>query len=208
MLLLTLFNAIWFCILSACNSWAGWLWERMSPYCKYRDMMMLLNSWVSLLRYLAGLQNAWCSVSSVRKITAQELTYFAGRWWHTPLIPALGRQRQADFWVWGQPGLQSEFQDSQSYTEKPCLEKPKKKKKKQKLTYFFFTAAVQPFSELLDIIYACKWANVISMWICSSHFTLLSSLPIHSCRSALLAWVVVSICKTEGDGERQRAREN
>jgi hypothetical protein len=28
------------------------------------------------------------------------------------------------------PGLQSEFQDSQGYTEKPCLEKPKKKKKK------------------------------------------------------------------------------
>jgi hypothetical protein len=44
-------------------------------------------------------------------------------WWRTPLIPALGRQRQADFWVWGQPGLQSEFQDSQGYTEKPCLEK-------------------------------------------------------------------------------------
>ena len=31
--------------------------------------------------------------------------------------------------VRGQPGLQSEFQDSQDcYTEKPCLEKPKKKK--------------------------------------------------------------------------------
>jgi hypothetical protein len=41
-----------------------------------------------------------------------------------PLIPALWRQRQADFWVPGQPGLQSEFQDSQGYTEKPCLEKP------------------------------------------------------------------------------------
>jgi hypothetical protein len=26
-----------------------------------------------------------------------------------------------------QPGLQSKFQDSQGYTEKPCLEKPKKK---------------------------------------------------------------------------------
>jgi hypothetical protein len=36
---------------------------------------------------------------------------------------ALGRQRQADFWVRGRPGLQSEFQDSQSYTEKPCLKK-------------------------------------------------------------------------------------
>ena len=38
-----------------------------------------------------------------------------------PLIPALGRQRQVDFWVQRQPGLQSDFQDSQGYTEKPCL---------------------------------------------------------------------------------------
>ena len=31
-------------------------------------------------------------------------------------------------WVQGQPGLQSEFQDSQSfYTEKPCLTMKKKK---------------------------------------------------------------------------------
>jgi hypothetical protein len=44
-----------------------------------------------------------------------------------PLIPALGRQRQVDFWVRGQPGLQSEFQDSQGYTEKSCLEKNKSK---------------------------------------------------------------------------------
>jgi hypothetical protein len=51
-------------------------------------------------------------------------------WWRMPLIPALGRQRQADFWVWGQPDLQSEFQDSQGYTEKPCLKKKKKKKKR------------------------------------------------------------------------------
>jgi hypothetical protein len=41
-----------------------------------------------------------------------------------PLSPALGRQKQVDLWVWGQPGLQSEFQDSQGYTEKPCLESP------------------------------------------------------------------------------------
>jgi hypothetical protein len=52
-------------------------------------------------------------------------------WWRTPLIPALGRQRQVDFWVRGQPGLQSEFQDSQGYTEKPCLEKKKKKEKRK-----------------------------------------------------------------------------
>ena len=57
---------------------------------------------------------------------------WAGWWWRTPLIPALGRQRQADFWVGGQPGLQSEFQDSQGYTEKPCLEKQKQTNKKLK----------------------------------------------------------------------------
>ena len=50
-----------------------------------------------------------------------------------PLIPALGRQRQVDFWVQGQPGLQSDFQDSQGYTEKPCLKKPKIKIKKIKI---------------------------------------------------------------------------
>jgi hypothetical protein len=48
-----------------------------------------------------------------------------------PLIPAPGRQRQADFWVQGQPGLQSEFQDSQGYTEKPCLKKKNKNKNKK-----------------------------------------------------------------------------
>jgi hypothetical protein len=42
-----------------------------------------------------------------------------------PLIPALGRQRQASL-------KQSEFQDSQGFTEKPCLEKPKNQKKKKK----------------------------------------------------------------------------
>jgi hypothetical protein len=34
---------------------------------------------------------------------------------------------QEDFWVWGQPGLQSEFQDSQGY---------KGKKKKKQLESF------------------------------------------------------------------------
>jgi hypothetical protein len=46
-----------------------------------------------------------------------------------PLIPTLRRQRQADFCVRGQPGLQSEFQDSLGYTEKSCLEKTNKQTK-------------------------------------------------------------------------------
>ena len=46
------------------------------------------------------------------------------------LIPALGRQRQANLWVWGQPGLQSEYQDSHGYTEKPCHETNKQTNKK------------------------------------------------------------------------------
>jgi hypothetical protein len=54
-----------------------------------------------------------------------------------PLIPALGKQRQVDFWVRGQPGLQSEFQDSQGYTEKPCLEKQTDKKPKQQQKNLF-----------------------------------------------------------------------
>jgi hypothetical protein len=56
-----------------------------------------------------------------------------GQWWHMPLIPPLRRQRQADFRVRGQPGQQNEVQDSQGYTEKPCLEKkPKNQKTKTK----------------------------------------------------------------------------
>jgi hypothetical protein len=48
-----------------------------------------------------------------------------------PLIPALGRERQANFWVQGQPGLQSEFQDSQGYRKKQSW-KANKQKNKQK----------------------------------------------------------------------------
>jgi hypothetical protein len=68
-------------------------------------------------------------------------------WWRMPLIPALGRQRQADFLVRGQPGLQSEFQDSQGYTEKPCLEKQKQNKKQnlKKSSKEFFSLLFSTF---------------------------------------------------------------
>jgi hypothetical protein len=36
-----------------------------------------------------------------------------------------------------QPGLRSEFQDSQGCTEKPCLEKQKEKRKKEKKSFLY-----------------------------------------------------------------------
>ena len=48
------------------------------------------------------------------------------------LIEAFGKERQADFIVYSQHDLQSEFQVSQDYTMKPCLKKKNQKKKKKK----------------------------------------------------------------------------
>ena len=46
------------------------------------------------------------------------------------------REAGRSLWVLAQPYyLQNEFQDSQSYKEKPYLEKEKKKNKKKKLYY-------------------------------------------------------------------------
>jgi hypothetical protein len=56
-----------------------------------------------------------------------------------PLILALRRQRQAALWVQGQPGLQSEFQDSQGHTEKLCLEKKTNKKDFKELLFIWLT---------------------------------------------------------------------
>jgi hypothetical protein len=45
--------------------------------------------------------------------------------------PSIQVAGQADFWVKDQPGLQSEFQASQGYTEKHCLKKSNQNKTKQ-----------------------------------------------------------------------------
>jgi hypothetical protein len=58
--------------------------------------------------------------------------YKCKHWNHMPLTPAIGRQRQADFWVQRQPGIQSELKDSLGYTEKPSLEKQNKQTNKPK----------------------------------------------------------------------------
>jgi len=95
-------------------------------------------------------------------------------WWHTPLIPGLRRQRQADHWVQGQHSLQSEFQASQGYSEKPYHEKQKQtayhaqwsdiKKKHQALDWWI--------AKNIDLWYA-KYNTMLilvdSKWCISAH---------------------------------------
>ena len=79
----------------------------------------------------------WVALFAFQKNTFFKKLFMTRQWWHTPLIPALRRQRQVDLWVRGQPSLQSEFQDSQGYTEKPHLRKktqPNKQKQNQTTT--------------------------------------------------------------------------
>jgi hypothetical protein len=89
--------------------------------------------------------------SHVYRYSLHKWAFLCRAWWRTPLIPALGRQRHADFWVRGQPGLQSEFQDSQGYTEKPCL-KNKIKNKKQMGISHWHPVGVCPDNGLCQII--------------------------------------------------------
>ena len=54
--------------------------------------------------------------------------------WYMPLVTVLRRQRYADLCGFEASLVyKNEFQDSQSYTEKPCLEKKKKEKKEKKM---------------------------------------------------------------------------
>jgi hypothetical protein len=100
---------------------------------------------------------------------------------HTPLNPALGRQRQADFWVRDQPGLQSEFQDSQDYTDKPCLKnKTKQNQKQQQQEWRELTGGKIRKRHLLS--YPSMWSGGRWLW---SHVspTLLSSVVPTSCKA-------------------------
>jgi hypothetical protein len=99
---------------------------------------MLAQQTLYWLSHLTNLLINFTRVSISGKPVKQDWHNTSRAWWRTPLIPALGRQRQADFWVRGQPGLQSEFQDSQGYTEKPCLEKTKKRKEKKYIWSYYF----------------------------------------------------------------------
>lgn len=48
-----------------------------------------------------------------------KMSNFVGGFCCDPFMPTL--RRQADLWVWCQPDLYIEFQDSQGYEKRPCL---------------------------------------------------------------------------------------
>ena len=55
-------------------------------------------------------------------------------------------EKDGSLWVWGQPGLQSDLQNSQGYTEKPCFKKQNKTKKCEDYTWsgqYFLVAGEQ-----------------------------------------------------------------
>jgi hypothetical protein len=61
----------------------------------------------------------------------RQLSEYTGQWWRTPSIPALGRE--TDPRVQGQPGLQSEFQDSQGglHRENPIWKRERESPKER-----------------------------------------------------------------------------
>jgi hypothetical protein len=59
-----------------------------------------------------------------------------------------------------QPGLQSEFQDSQGHTEKPCLEKPKKKKKKKKSMMHIHDGNFLHYKIIHLLPNGCNWKSL------------------------------------------------
>jgi hypothetical protein len=68
-----------------------------------------------------------------------------------------GEAETGRFLIRGQPGLQSELQDNQGYTEKPCLEKPKKKKKSRLQKIYAYSESKSPCQA---IVQACNLSSI------------------------------------------------
>ena len=113
--------------------WTPWKWRDKEQ--KYWELNWFLWTGTQDFNFLDVVTQ--CKVWETCIIVLKKIQV----WWHTPLIPALWRQTQGDFWVPGHTGLQSEFKNSQSYTEKPCLQRNKTNKqtnKKQKKSHYWF----------------------------------------------------------------------
>jgi hypothetical protein len=95
------------------------LWKPLQHSSSYVDHLVLFWYFCGLVYFFPWTFTIFLShFCYPRNSCGQKVTWIT-------FISTLGRQRQVDFWVRGQPGLQSEFQDSQGYIEKPCLEKQK-----------------------------------------------------------------------------------
>ena len=88
-------------------------------------------------------------------------TYIHSRaWWRQPLIPALRRKRQVDFWTWstncipGQPG----------YTKKSCLEKPFKKLKSSSSLGWFQSLFVRKLRVQFSSVRITKNKSAVVPW--------------------------------------------
>ena len=105
---------------------------------------------------------------NLKHVNVSITTKWAGHWWCMPLITALGRQRQPDLWVQSQPGLHSELQDSQGYTEKPVLgrETCLLKKKKSNEHPFPTSEFSRPFKNLF-YYYLCVCLFVFFVHACA-----------------------------------------
>jgi hypothetical protein len=74
-------------------------------------------------------QDCLCKLENIHKTMAEAMAPGTGQWWHTLLILALGRQKQAD------PEFKASLvQDSQGYTEKHCIKQINKPTNNPKTT--------------------------------------------------------------------------
>ena len=86
------------------------------------------STWEAEAGEFLSLRSAWPTEwvprnpVSEKKEREREKYIYSYTWW--PCLDfQLRRQKQVDLWVHDQPGLHSEFQDSQSYIVRPCLKK-------------------------------------------------------------------------------------
>ena len=128
--------------------WAAFVWFRFSFFSldlhtrqwEFRFLEEgITQTWMVSRLYHSWTASAWLcrnaymyNMEMPRILWGVKMLEWAGRWWCTPLILGLGRQRQEDLWIQGLPGLQDEFQDNQGYTEKLCLKKQTSKQNKTK----------------------------------------------------------------------------
>jgi hypothetical protein len=81
-------------------------WHPQHPFCLWICLFWVLHIYINGIMMIGyAVCHVWlpCVKHSVVRSLSKSRA-----WWRMPLIPAPGKQRQADFWVRGQPGLHRE----------------------------------------------------------------------------------------------------